>query len=175
MSSPFPRSLSARLAVLAGLSAFAIGMFANAVLIADPRAEAQDDCTQPSDSGCPMGMNTPFQAALTDPSTQHTWLLDVADTTDFTVTLTNLAGDYELTVYGPDGSLYGSSDNGGTQDEVVPVTNLGVGTYTVVVDSLSGDSSDTPYTVIATQAAPPTPITFTTYGTPVPKSFSSYR
>lgn len=40
-------------------------------------------------------------------------------------------GDWDLSVYGPDGGLLGSSGNGPTQPEIVTLTNPPAGTYTV--------------------------------------------
>ena len=41
------------------------------------------------------------------------------------------AGDWDLSVYGPDGGLIGSSGNGPAQPEIVTLTNPAAGTYTV--------------------------------------------
>ena len=61
-----------------------------------------------------MELNSQVTAALTDPAAIHNWLLRVPVNNDFTVVLTQLPGDYELSVWGPDGQLLGSSNFGGT-------------------------------------------------------------
>ena len=142
-------------------------------------------------------MNSTVQAAITDPSDVDNWNLDVEVGNDFAVTLTDLPGDYEVTVYGPDGSLIGNDSDPGTDDKSVRVTNAGLGTYQIVVDSASGDSSNDPYTLVVaavpvlfpptpvpapgggptpvlTPAPLPTPAPFNSYGTPLPVNFLPY-
>jgi hypothetical protein len=160
-----------------------IGAFAAALVVAfgrhpATRVLAQDACAQPSSSGCPIELDAIAQAAITDPAATHNWLLNVPGTNDIVVALGNLGGDYQLWVYGPDNSLLGISNNPGNANEEVRATNVGTGTYWIVVDSPSGQASELPYTLFATNAAPqaaPAPApTFSSYSAPAPRTFLPY-
>lgn len=147
--------------ILVGLAVFGGGLLAALLRGPSPAVRAQDECVQPAVSGCPMALNSAVEAALGDPTVTHNWLLSVADANEFTVILTNLPGDYGLSVYGPDDSLLGTQNAAGTEDEVLWIGDAAAGTYWVVVDSPSGESSEAAYTLIAT--APIVP--FSAYGT----------
>jgi hypothetical protein len=173
-STNHPRAISTPIVILAGIAAFAIALLITLSRTPAPGAHAQDSCSQPSDGGCPMELNGSVSAALTDPTAVHNWLLRVPVNNDFTVVLTQLSGDYRLSVWGPDGTLIGSSNFGGTEDEIVLVTNTGTGSYRIVVDSPSGDASSDPYLLLATAtgevvpfdpygAVPPPAVTFSPY------------
>ncbi|MEA2641382.1 MAG: hypothetical protein QOF51_2776 [Chloroflexota bacterium] len=186
------RSIPTLTVILAAITIFAVGLMVSLSSTSSMRAHAQSDCSQPASDGCPVDLNSLVQASLTDASTTHNWLVNVQVANDFTVTLTNLPGDYEVTVYGPDPDyvLLGQSNNPGTQDEVVGVSNIGPGTYWITVDSPSGDASDDPYTLLVTsvpvvvEATPapaneaptpgPTAVSFGAYGTPVTRPFLPY-
>ncbi len=164
-----------------GIAAFAVGVFTTQWSAPATGALAQEACAQPSASGCPMELQTPVGAALNDATTTHNWLLNVTNGQDFTVALTNLFADYQLWVYGPDNSLLGLSNNPSTQDEVLTVSNIGIGSYWIVVDSPSGEASEEPYTLVVTTVAAPappvpgaTPSTLSPYGTPLPQTFLPY-
>jgi hypothetical protein len=180
-SAPFARSIPTLAITLVGIAAFAVGL--SAVLWRDPAsdARAQEICTQPLDTGCPMQIDIPVTAALNDPTTTHNWLLNVIVQFDLRIVLTNLPADYQLWVYGPDNSLLALSNNPGTEDEVVNVGFIGVGYYWIVIDSPSGESSDAPYTLNATTVAPVsaptavgTPAGLDPYGTPIPRVILPY-
>ena len=164
-----------------GIAAFAVGASTTLWRAPAPGAHAQEACAQPSESGCPMELQTPVGAALNDGTTTHNWLLNVTNDLNFTVALTNLYADFQLWVYGPDNSLLGLSNNPSTQDELLIIGNIGTGTYWIVVDSPSGEASEEPYTLVATAApapAPPvpgaTPSTLSPYGTPLPRIILPY-
>ncbi|MEA2640335.1 MAG: hypothetical protein QOF51_1729 [Chloroflexota bacterium] len=181
--------------ILTGIVVFALGLVASLRAAPPTRVHAQDDtgasCTQPSDQGCPIDYNTPVQAALNDSATTHNWLIAVPPGVDLNVTLTDLSGNYELLVYGPepDFPLLGQSDNPDLQDETIAATNVGTGTYWITIDSPSGDASDAPYTLLVqpvmqtpalvgtpepVPTAGPTPAPFKVYGTPVARPILPY-
>ncbi len=69
--------------------------------------------------------------------------------------------------------MLGTSNNPGTADEQLRVSNVGQGTYWIVVDSPAGETSDLPYALIGVAAAPPeeaapAPVQFSSYQTPPP-------
>ena len=175
------RSTPMLVVAFVGIAAFAVGALATNWQAPISGAHAQEGCLQPSASGCSIQFQTAVRAALNDATTAHNWLLNVTDGVDFTIALTTLAADLQLSVYGPDSSLLGISNNPGTQDEVLTVSSAGPGTYWIVIDSPSGEASEEPYTLVATTAgapaAPaggPTPSTLSPYGTPVPQTFLPY-
>jgi hypothetical protein len=152
-----PRSASVLL-VLVGLAAFGLGLLMMLLRTPPPGAHAQGavptDCPQANpDGGCWITLDLPVLAVYNDASVAHTWLVDVPEAVDFSVAVANLPADLEVSVFGPDGSLIAQSNRPGYQDEVVQIINVGPGTYSIVVDSPSGQSSNDPYTVLATTAA----------------------
>jgi len=183
------RSMPTPAVFLAGAAAFAVGLFS--VLSSTPSHDAyaqgdcttpdagcpftQNTCTQPSESGCPIALDATVTATLSDATVSHNWLLNVTDSADFTVYLTNLPANYQLWVYGPDGSLLGLSNNDGTTDEKIVVPNKGVGTYWVTVNSQNGDVNASPYTMYSSTVAATTVIPIASYEAPVPARFGSYR
>ena len=144
------------LIILVGLGAFAIGLtamlFRGTPSIARAQPAIPSDCAQPSDPGCPLTLEAPAQAVLNDPTVAHNWVVDIPEGLDFTVAVANLPADLEVWVYGPDGVLLVQSNRSGYQDEIVRVSNVGAGTYQIVVDSPAGDWGTDPYTVLATTA-----------------------
>jgi len=175
MPSNHTRAISNPMVILSGIAAFVAALSFTLLRASAPGAYAQVSCSQPSSAGCPMELNSSVSAALTDPTAVHSWLLRVPVNNDFTVVLTQLSADYELSVWGPDGALVGSSNFGATEDEVIGVTNKGTGTYRIVVDSASGESSADPYLLLATTVSeiipfdpygplPPPATTFSPYG-----------
>ena len=59
------RSISSLLAV--GVTVFAVGLTSGLWPTASPSAIAQEECTQPSATGCPMPIGSLVQAVLNDP------------------------------------------------------------------------------------------------------------
>jgi hypothetical protein len=137
-----------------GIGAFAAALFVAFTRQPAPHVLAQPTCSQPSSDGCRIELEYVAQGSITEPTAKHNWLLNVQVNTDVVVALGNLAGDYQLWVYGPDNSLLGISNNPGNANEEVRATNVGTGTYWVVVDSPSGQVSEAPYTLFAIAAAP---------------------
>ena len=166
--------------VLLGISAFAIALFLS-TLTRDPvvRVLAQTPCAQPSAAGCPMELDLLAEGVIAEPTAVHNWLLNVPVTNNVVVTLGSLAADYQLWVYGPDNSLLGISNNPGIASETVNATNVGPGTYWIVVDSPSGATAEQPYALFAVAQAgdavpAPAPV-FRTYDpTPGPRTFLPY-
>ncbi len=139
--------------LLAGITAFAVGFLALQPGVPRTNVHAQTDCTQPSEAGCPIALESTITASLTEGTATHNWLLNVNDSSDFTVNLTNLPGNYQLWVYAPNNDLLGLSTNDGTTDEKVQVTNQGVGVYWVTVNSQNGDANEAPYTLFSSTMA----------------------
>jgi hypothetical protein len=84
------------------------------------------------------------------------------------------AGDWDLSVYGPDGGLVGSSGNGPGQPEIVTLTNPTSGTYTVAAapfapavgpdgNSYTASATLAPLDTSAAPAAGSEPITYAQY------------
>src|SRR5579862_6482016 len=109
-SIPQTRSFPISVLVLIGVAAFALGLLATMSTIGPHGAHAQDQCDPTQPGGCPIPLNSSATNAITYPSQSDTWTVDVEVTNDFFVTLTNLPGEYEETVYGPDGSLLTTAD-----------------------------------------------------------------
>ena len=174
-SATHARTMPRTAVVFVGVAAFVIGLFAAPTGTPQPAALAQDGCLELASTGCPLEIGNPVGAALTSPTATHNWLLNVAAGLDFTVTLMAPPADYQLWVYGPDGSLRGISNNPGTQDENVQVTNTGGGTYWIVVDSPLGEWTTSPYALIATTE--PAAVPFDSYSAPPPppRPFGPYR
>lgn len=164
-----PRSIPI-LVILVGVAAFGFGVATIFFRAPTPGARAQavapSDCAQPSEEGCWISLEVPTQATPNEPLVAHNWLVDVPEGTDFFVAVANLPADLEVWVYGPDGSLLIQSNRPGYVDEIVPVANVGAGTYWIMVDSPSGDASNEPYTLLATTATLSVEQTFDVYGHP---------
>ncbi|MBP9790491.1 MAG: fibronectin type III domain-containing protein [Bacteroidia bacterium] len=64
-------------------------------------------------------------------------------TSDFVVTLTNLAGDYDLVVQSSTGTQIGISENGGTTNESITLAARAAGTYYFFVYGYAGANSST--------------------------------
>jgi hypothetical protein len=166
--------------VLLGVSAFTLALFFT-TLTRGPavRVLAQTPCAQPSSAGCPMELDILAEAVISEPTAVHNWLLNVPLTNDITITLGSLAADYQLWIYGPDNSLLGISNNPGTASETINATNVGPGTYWVVVDSPSGAIAEQPYALFAVApSVEPLPVpapVFRVYEpTPGPRTFLPY-
>jgi hypothetical protein len=169
------RSISALAIPMVGIAAFAIGLLTSPGRATDLRVHAQDECSQPSATGCPLEISVVVQAVLDSGMSTHNWLLSVTGFPDFAVSLIGLPGNYSLAVFMPDGSLAGTSNNPGLQDEFVGLAGAADGTYRIVVSSPNGDASLNPYTLFANPTGTAeTPVPFDTYAPP-PRAFNSYR
>ncbi|MBL0155001.1 MAG: pre-peptidase C-terminal domain-containing protein [Chitinophagaceae bacterium] len=85
-----------------------------------------------------ISANTATSAAIGS-ATDIDWYRVVTTATgNFSVTLTNLPGDYDLYVYNSAGTQIGSSTAGGTGNETVTLTNQAAGTYYARVIGFSG-------------------------------------
>lgn len=175
-STTVSRSITSLAIPMVGIAAFAIGLLTSPGRTTDLRVHAQDECSQPSATGCPIEVNMPVQAVLDSGMSTHNWLLEVAGLPDFAVSLIGLPGNYSLAVFLPDGSLAATSNNPGFQDEIVRLAGAADGTYRIVVSSPSGDASLNPYTLFANPSGAPeeAPVPFDTYAPP-PRTFNPYR
>jgi hypothetical protein len=117
-----------------------------------------DACGQPSADGCPIDLNQPVTAVLTNTNDVHTWRLQLSLAAPLHIALINLPVDYDAHLYGADGSLLGESTKEGTQDDVVDLPNVDAGSYLIYVNSPRGDTSDEPYTLLVTSSGSAAPV-----------------
>jgi hypothetical protein len=109
-----------------------------------------DECIQPSDGGCPVELNQAVTAVLANASDVHAWRVVIGQVVPLHIVLTDLLADYDLHVYGSDGTLLGESTNEGTQDDIVDLPAAAAGRYIIYVNSPRGAVSTTSYTLAAT-------------------------
>jgi hypothetical protein len=143
--------------ILIGVAAFGFALAMMLFRGAAPAVRAQTPvdygCTQPNPDGCAIPLEVPVLAVPNDPTVAHNWLVDVPEATDFFVVAANLPADLQVWVYSPGGSLLRQSNRPGYTEEIVQVSNVGAGTYWIVVDSPGGDYNlRDPYTFLATTA-----------------------
>jgi len=124
-----PRRLFLAAATLVALALFVLGASQAAtpgsgtVSTSNPLVTWTGDYQPPTAGGC---------AGANDPTCDNFRLTVSAPSSPFTVTIKlQPFGDWDLSVWAPDGSLAGSSGNGPNQMEIVTLTNPASGTYTV--------------------------------------------
>jgi WD40 repeat protein len=127
-------------------------LLASAVVHAVAPAQAAEPpaivCLVPAPESCALPASASVTGVLSGPHHVHSWALPLPAAATLRVTLTGLAVDFDLHVYGPDGQLAGESLNEGTEDDTVIVENAAPGGYVVYVNSARGLASDTPYQLI---------------------------
>jgi hypothetical protein len=99
-----------------------------------------------------------LSAAITTTTDQDWFKVTLASASNFNISLTGLAGDYDLVLYNSAGTQLAISENGGTTSEIITTTSSAAGTYYVKVFGYNGASSATCYslTIGATPVAAPT-------------------
>jgi hypothetical protein len=113
--------------------------------------------TLPNPSGClnayePNGtlataaaalVNSPMSAAIGASGDIDYYTFTTSATSNFSITLTNLPGDYDLFLYNSAGTQLASSEAGGTSSETITSNNRPAGTYYVRVIGYNGAFSTT--------------------------------
>ncbi|GAB4091183.1 hypothetical protein GCM10028786_01090 [Flaviaesturariibacter terrae] len=105
-----------------------------------------------------VSTGTALSAAITTTTDQDWFKVTLASTSNFNISLTGLAGDYDLVLYNSAGTQLAISENGGTTSESIATTNSAAGTYYVKVFGYNGANSATCYslTIGATPVSAPT-------------------
>lgn len=80
-----------------------------------------------------VSVNTPFSAAIGTSGDIDYYSFTTTATSNFNITLGNLAGDYDLFLYNSSGTQVASSESGGTTSESIVVNSQSAGTYYVRV------------------------------------------
>ncbi|GAA4333892.1 pre-peptidase C-terminal domain-containing protein [Flaviaesturariibacter amylovorans] len=91
--------------------------------------------------------STPLSAAITTTTDQDWFKVTLAATSNFNISLSGLAGDYDLVLYNSAGTQLAISENGGTTSESISRTNNAAGTYYVKVFGYNGANSATCYSL----------------------------
>ena len=118
-------------------------------------------CQAPSGTGCAsayepneslsaaaaVSTNTALSAAITTTTDQDWFKVTLASASNFNISLTGLAGDYDLVLYNSAGTQLAISQNGGTTSESITTTNSAAGTYYVKVFGYNGANSATCYSL----------------------------
>lgn len=94
-----------------------------------------------------VSTNTALSAAITTTTDQDWFKVTLASASNFNISLTGLAGDYDLVLYNSAGTQIGISENGGTTSESITTTSSAAGTYYVKVFGYNGANSATCYSL----------------------------
>ncbi len=87
--------------------------------------------------------NTTYSAAISTATDVDYYRIVTSGTSNFSITLTNLPGDYDVYLYNGSGTQIGSSTAGSTTNELITLNNQPAGTYFIRVIGYSGASSTT--------------------------------
>ncbi len=90
-----------------------------------------------------IATNSAISAAIGTATDIDYYRVTTTATSNFTITLTNLPGDYDLYFYNSAGTQIGSSMAGSTSNETITLTNQAAGTYYVRVIGYNGVFSTT--------------------------------
>ncbi|MET0395164.1 MAG: reprolysin-like metallopeptidase [Chitinophagaceae bacterium] len=90
-----------------------------------------------------VAVNTAISAAIGSSTDIDYYKVVTTATSNFTITLGNLPGDYDLYFYNSSGTQLGSSTAGGTSSESITYNNAAAGTYYVRVIGYNGVFSTT--------------------------------
>jgi transposase-like protein len=90
-----------------------------------------------------IATNTAISAAIGSATDIDYYKVTTTVTSNFSVTLTNLPGDYDITMYNAAGTQIGSSAASGTSNETITLANQAAGTYYLKVIGYSGAFSTT--------------------------------
>ena len=90
-----------------------------------------------------------MELALANRGDVHTWRIHLTEPQGFHVTMSGLPADYDLHLFGPDGSPIAEAVRYGTADELVAAPAAQPGEYMLYVDSLLHQSSPAAYTLTA--------------------------
>jgi hypothetical protein len=105
-----------------------------------------------------VSTGTALSAAITTTTDQDWFKVTLGATSNFNISLTGLAGDYDLVLYNSAGTQLAISENAGTASESITTSSSAAGTYYVKVFGYNGASSATCYSlnIGATAVTPPT-------------------
>ncbi len=88
-----------------------------------------------------ISTGTAVSAAISPSGDIDYYKVTTTATSNFSITLTNLPGDYDLYFYNSAGTQIGSSEAGGTTSETITLSNQAAGTYYVRVIGYNGANS----------------------------------
>ncbi|RYY89150.1 MAG: T9SS type A sorting domain-containing protein [Chitinophagaceae bacterium] len=94
-----------------------------------------------------VATSTALSAAITTTTDQDWFKVTLSATSNFNITLTGLAGDYDLVLYNSAGTQLAISENGGTTSETISRASNAAGTYYVKVFGYNGANSATCYSL----------------------------
>jgi hypothetical protein len=105
-----------------------------------------------------VATNTALSAAITTTTDQDWFKVTLGASSNFSISLTGLPGDYDLVLYNSAGTQLAISENGGTTSESITTSSSAAGTYYVKVFGYAGANSATCYSlnIGATAVAAPT-------------------
>jgi hypothetical protein len=85
-----------------------------------------------------LATNTTVSAAITTTTDKDWFKFTIGATSNLSITLTNLAGDYDLILYNSAGTELARSENGSTTNETITRNNSAAGTYYLQVFGYNG-------------------------------------
>ncbi|TCJ17857.1 T9SS type A sorting domain-containing protein [Flaviaesturariibacter flavus] len=140
----------------ASSSAFASGSFTTTA--ASPGCGTNYEPNESLAAAAAVATNTALSAAITTTTDQDWFKVTLSATSNFNISLTGLAGDYDLVLYNSAGTQLAISENGGTTSESITTASSAAGTYYVKVFGYNGANSATCYSlnIGATAVAVPT-------------------
>ncbi len=110
------------------------------------------NCT-PVVSTCPLQLDQSVSAVITSAATTHRWYIDLNESSNLRIELTDLPTDYDLFVTGP-GGLNESSTRAGRADDVVAIQAAARGRYEIAVrPALSVTPTNQPYRLTVRRGA----------------------
>jgi hypothetical protein len=96
-----------------------------------------------------IATSTAISAAITTTTDKDWFKFTIGATSNLSITLTNLAGDYDLILYNSAGTELARSENGGTTNETITRTNSAAGTYYLQVFGYNGANGTMCYSLNA--------------------------
>lgn len=90
-----------------------------------------------------ISTNTAVSAAIGSTTDKDWYKFTLSSTSNLNITLTNLAGDYDIIFYNSAGTEIKRSENSGTTNETISNTNTAAGTYYLQVFGYNGANSTT--------------------------------
>ena len=102
-----------------------------------------------------VSTNTNLSAAIGSTTDKDWYSFSLATASDLNISLTNLAGDYDIVLYNSSGTEIKRSENGGTTSETISNAGTAAGTYYLQVYGYNGANSSNCYSLnIGATAAP---------------------
>jgi hypothetical protein len=94
-----------------------------------------------------VAINTALSAAITTTTDKDWYTFTLGATSNLNISLSNLAGDYDIILYNSAGTEIKRSENGGTTNESITTTSSASGTYYVQVFGYNSAYSSTCYSL----------------------------